>query len=456
MSDGYSNFVNKNGLGKALAKQLGLPKPPVLRRYEVGQELTTGPVAVGSLASGAVAAAITSVITESGAEAIQATAESSYAKGSLGAAVYDATGIRKVDDLETFRATFAPAVKALGANGRVIIIGTPPSELTDPEAAAAQQGLEGIMRSIGKELLRGSTANLLWLDTAAQSAPEVLAAPLRFFLSSRSAYVGGQPLRIGAATVPQVADWRRPLAGKVAVVTGAARGIGAEIARVFARQGATVVVVDIPAAGEPLAKVANEIGGVALQLDITAADAGTRIAEAVARKGEKLYAIVHNAGITRDKLFVNDDTDRWGSVLAVNLKAEMAINAILLQEGLAGGLERDGRIIGIASTSGIGGNRGQANYAASKAGVMGLVRAEAPELAPQGITVNAVAPGFIETEMTARIPIATREIGRRINALMQGGKPVDVGETIAFLAEPGAQGVTGQILRVCGHSQLGA
>lgn len=456
MADTYSNFVNRNPVGRKLAGTVGLPKPAILRRYEPGQELTTGPVAIGSFDDGPVAATLTEIVTSSGAEVVRASPDAAYEKGSLGAAVYDATGIRTIDDLETFRATFAPAVKALGRSARVLIVGTPPAQQAEPEAAAAQQALEGIMRSIGKELLRGATANLIWLSPDAFDAPEVLASPVRFFLSSRSAYVGGQPLLVGAAEVAQIGDWRTPLAGEVAVVTGAARGIGAKIAEVLARQGATVVVVDIPAAGESLSTVANRIGGVALQLDITAPDAGRKIAEAVARKGDKLAVIVHNAGITRDKLFVNDDKDRWGSVIAVNIKAEMAINAVLLDPSLDGGLKDGGRIIGVASTSGIGGNRGQANYAASKAGVMGLVRAEAPELAPRRITINAVAPGFIETEMTAKIPFAIREVGRRINALMQGGLPVDVAEAIAFLAEPGSAGVSGQVLRVCGQSQLGA
>ncbi|BDZ56914.1 SDR family oxidoreductase [Barrientosiimonas endolithica] len=217
-----------------------------------------------------------------------------------------------------------------------------------------------------------------------------------------------------------------------------------------------MIAVDIPAAGEALAKVANEIGGTALQLDITAADAGRRIADAVAQRAEALDVIVHNAGITRDKLFVNTDADRWGSVLDVNLRAEMRIDDVLLDPSVKGGLRDGGRIVSVASTSGIGGNRGQANYAASKAGVMGMVRRLGEQLRDRQITVNAVAPGFIETEMTSKIPFATREVGRRINSLMQGGQPVDVGETIAFLSEPGSAGVTGQVLRVCGQSQLGA
>jgi 3-oxoacyl-[acyl-carrier protein] reductase len=241
------------------------------------------------------------------------------------------------------------------------------------------------------------------------------------------------------------------------VVTGAARGIGAAIAEVFARDGADVVCVDIPAAGDALAQVANRVGGSALQLDITAPDAGERIAARVAqRHGRRLDAIVHNAGITRDRLLVNTDAERWAGVLAVNLEAQLRINDVLLDPARDGGLADGGRIVSVSSTSGIAGNRGQANYAASKAGVIGLVQALSAQVAERGITVNAVAPGFIETEMTARIPLGTREVGRRINSLSQGGQPVDVAEAIAWFAQPANTGVTGQVLRVCGQSLIGA
>ena len=153
---------------------------------------------------------------------------------------------------------------------------------------------------------------------------------------------------------------------------------------------------------------------------------------------------------------VNTHADRWGSVLGVNLAAQLRMNDVLLDPDRAGGLADGGRIVTVSSTSGIAGNRGQVSYAASKAGVIGMVQALAARVADRGITVNAVAPGFIETEMTARIPLATREIGRRINSLGQGGLPVDVGETIAWLAEGGSAGVTGQVVRVCGQSLLGA
>jgi 3-oxoacyl-[acyl-carrier protein] reductase len=140
----------------------------------------------------------------------------------------------------------------------------------------------------------------------------------------------------------------------------------------------------------------------------------------------------------------------------VNLAAQLRINQVLLDPAADGGLADDGRIVGVSSTSGLAGNRGQTNYAASKAGVAGLVRAMAPDLSSRGITVNAVAPGFIETDMTARIPFVQREIFRRTNSLGQGGKPVDVAETIAYFLDPASAGVTGQVVRVCGQNLVGA
>ena len=235
---------------------------------------------------------------------------------------------------------------------------------------------------------------------------------------------------------------------KVAVVTGAARGIGASIADVMARDGAHVVAVDIPAAGDSLAAVANRIGGTALQLDITAADAAERLIEHLRERHSGVDVVVHNAGITRDRLLVNMDAARWNSVMAVNLQAQLDITQALLD---AEGVLRPGaRVVAVSSQSGIAGNRGQTNYAASKAGVIGMVRAWAPAFAERGATINAVAPGFIVTEMTARMPFGTREIGSRINSLQQGGLPVDVAETIAWLSQPGSAGVNGQTVRVCG------
>jgi 3-oxoacyl-[acyl-carrier protein] reductase len=241
----------------------------------------------------------------------------------------------------------------------------------------------------------------------------------------------------------------------VAVVTGAARGIGADIARTLARDGATVVCVDVPSAGAALAAVANSIGGTALQADVTAPDAGRRILDHARTRHGGLDVVVHNAGITRDKLLANTDADRWASVVDVNLGSILRMNESLLGKD---GLREGGHVVLVSSIAGIAGNRGQSNYAASKAGVIGLVDAYASDrgLRRRGITTNAVAPGFIETEMTARIPFATRELGRRLNSLSQGGLPVDVAETIAYFASDAQSAVNGNVVRVCGQSLLGA
>jgi 3-oxoacyl-[acyl-carrier protein] reductase len=224
---------------------------------------------------------------------------------------------------------------------------------------------------------------------------------------------------------------------------------------VLSRDGATVVCVDVPAAGEALARNANRLGGTALQVDVTSPDAGRRIVDHARSRHGSLDVMVHNAGITRDKLLANMDESRWSSVVDVNLGSVIRMNeAILAPDGLADG----GHVVCVSSIAGIAGNRGQTNYAASKAGIVGLVQALGadPELHARRITVNAVAPGFIETEMTAKIPLATREVGRRLSSLQQGGLPVDVAETVAWLSQDANAGVTGNVVRVCGQSLLGA
>ena len=485
MRDRYSDLVN-SGPGKSLASMLGLPRPVKLRRYVVGEPLLVGPAIVKGVGGGPLLPEIRRILASTGVDVISGdlvagdtpragagSSRSDVRAGSglasglasgprsgtsydcrLGAVVVDVSAARVVDDLESLRAVLAPSLRRLDVCARIVLVGTPPESLADPAAAATQSALEGIIRSVAKELRGGSTANLVYVG---QGAGPALESPLRFLLSARSAYVDGQVIRVAAAAVTPPADWVRPFVGQVVVVTGAARGIGASIVEVFARDGAHVICLDVPAAGDALAAVANGVGGTALHLDITAADAGERIAAHLSqRHGGKLDVLVHNAGITRDKLLVNTDADRWGSVLGVNLAAQLRMNEVLLDPDREGGLADGGRVVTVSSTSGIAGNRGQANYAASKAGVIGMVQALAARVADRGITVNAVAPGFIETEMTARIPLATREIGRRINSLGQGGLPVDVGETIAWLAQGGSAGVTGQVVRVCGQSLLGA
>jgi 3-oxoacyl-[acyl-carrier protein] reductase len=244
------------------------------------------------------------------------------------------------------------------------------------------------------------------------------------------------------------------LAGKTALVTGAARGIGAAIAGVLARDGAKVIAADLPQAGEALARVANDIGGTSLHLDVAAADAPQRLLDHLAAHTDGLDVLIHNAGITRDKLMANMKPEHWDAVIAVNLESQLRINAALLDSDQ---LRDQARVVCLSSTTGLAGNRGQTNYAASKAGVIGMVRSSAAAFAAHGdSTINAVAPGFIDTEMTAKMPIATREVARRLSSLQQAGLPIDVAEAVAWLASPGAGGVNGQVLRVCGQNLVGA
>jgi 3-oxoacyl-[acyl-carrier protein] reductase len=450
VSDWYRDFAN-SGFGTTITKQLGLPRPAVLRRYEPGDPLLPGPAVIGSAGEGRLRGPLTSLLTDAGIHVQSPVTADGATDGEKPAAVIlDATGLTTPGDLASAHDFLAPAIKRLRATGRVLVVADPPSDADSPAQAAARQALDGLVRSIGKELLNGSTANLIYVPAGAESG---LAGPVRFFLSGRSAYVDGQVVTLSAAHVPTDEDDVTPLAGKVAVVTGAARGIGAAIARVLARDGASVVAVDIPAAGDALASVANEIGGTALQLDITGDDAPQRLVEHLRERHGGVDIVVHNAGITRDKLLVNMDAARWNSVMAVNLQAQLDITAALLEGDV---FNAGGRVVCVSSQSGIAGNRGQTNYAASKAGVIGMVRAWAPEFAERGATINAVAPGFIVTEMTAKMPFGTREVGSRINSLQQGGLPVDVAETIAWLSQPGSAGVNGQTVRVCGQSMLGA
>jgi 3-oxoacyl-[acyl-carrier protein] reductase len=450
VSDWYRDFAN-SGVGATLTKQLGLPRPAVLRRYEPGAPLLPGPAVVGSAGEGRLRDALGAVLKEAGVTVLSPVATDGGDGATISAVLLDATGLTGPADLAAAHAFLAPALKRLAPSGRVLVLGDPPAESPSPALAAARQALDGLVRSIGKELRQGGTANLLYVPLGAEGS---LASPVRFFLSGRSAYVDGQTVTLGAADLPTGEDVDRPLAGKVAVVTGAARGIGASIARVLSRDGAHVVTVDIPMAGQALADVANEIGGTALQLDITAADAPQRLISHLRERHGGVDVVVHNAGITRDKLLVNMDADRWNSVMAVNLQAQLDITQALLDDD--GVLKPDARIVCVSSQSGISGNRGQTNYSASKAGIIGMVRAWAPTFAERGATINAVAPGFIVTEMTAKMPLGTREVGSRLNSMQQGGLPVDVAETIAWLSQPGSGGVNGQTVRVCGQSLIGA
>ena len=442
MGDRYASLT-RTGPGRAVVRRLGLPDPPRLRRHEPGAPLVPGPVLLGSAPGGRLGSPVRALLDRTGADVRDAVEGGTR----YGALIFDATGILESAGLRALYEFFHPAARSVLGSGRVVVLGTAPELCGSAREATAQRALEGLVRSIGKEFGRGVTAQLV---AVAPGGEEAIESTLRFLLSGRSAYVSGQVVQIGAGPATAPADWDRPLDGKVALITGAARGIGAATARVLARDGAEVIALDVPAAGDALAGVANEVRGRALQLDLTAPDAGERLA---AYLTGGVDVVVHNAGITRDKTIARMDAARWDSVLDVSLSGPERINDVLVQRGLIGD---GGRIVAVSSIAGIAGNRGQTNYATAKAGVIGLVQACAPDLAGRGITINAVAPGFIETAMTARMPVLLREAGRRMNSMAQGGLPIDVAETIAWYASPGSGTVTGTVVRVCGQSLVGA
>jgi 3-oxoacyl-[acyl-carrier protein] reductase len=441
MPDRYSQIVNAPVVS-SLAKQVGLPQPVDLDRYVPGSPVVAGPVLSGAAPGGLLERPLKKLLDDIGAER-------AGAEGKAKALVFDASGIADSTELVELQRFFYPAVPRLRRNGRVVVLGTTPALAGSARAHTAQRALEGFTRSLAKEIGgKGATAQLVYVEPGAE---DQLDSTLRFLLSPRSAYVDGQVIRIGkgVAPTPEI-DWDLPLAGKTALVTGASRGIGAAIAATLGRDGAKVVGLDVPQAENELRAVVEALGGEAVALDITADDAPDQIA---AHFTDGLDIVVHNAGVTRDRTLAKMPEDRWAQLMEINLSSEERIDDALLD---AKRLNPNGRIVCVSSMSGIAGNSGQTNYAASKAGVIGMVESLAPELAKRKATINAVAPGFIETKMTAAMPIGPREAGRRLSSLSQGGLPVDVAETIAWFASPATTGVNGNVVRVCGQSLLGA
>ncbi|MDY6481609.1 3-oxoacyl-ACP reductase [Acinetobacter faecalis] len=463
MSDQYQAFA-KSTIGKLVIKNLGLPSPTLLDRFVSATPVVQGAVLFGAASTSSLSGSIAQVLANVHANAYagnnvelqQAAAKvglnlSAFNEGDkeskFKVVIFDASGIENSEQLHELYAFFNPIARQVQASGRVVVVGINPESAKTVKQSIAQRALEGFVKSVAKEFKKGIAANLVYVDPTAK---DNLESALRFTISPRSAYVSGQVIRVSKAKTVDI-DWTKPLAGKTAVVTGASRGIGEAIAHVLSRDGAHVICLDVPQQQADLDRVAAEIGGSTLAIDITAADAGEKIKAAAAEHGG-LDIIVHNAGITRDKTLANMKPELWDLVININLSAIERVNDYLISND---GINENGRIVCVSSISGIAGNLGQTNYAVSKAGVIGVVKFTAP-LLKNGVTINAVAPGFIETQMTAAIPFAIREAGRRMNSMSQGGLPVDVAETIAMFASTASSGLNGNVVRVCGQSLLGA
>ncbi len=236
---------------------------------------------------------------------------------------------------------------------------------------------------------------------------------------------------------------------RVAIVTGSGRGIGRAIALKLAEVGATVVVNDISEAAEEVAKEirAMDRQGLAILADISSSSDVTRLVEETTAAYGKVDILVNNAGITRDQLVLRMSEEDWDKVLNTNLKSVFLCTKAVLKHMIK---QRWGRIVSIASIAGVMGNKGQANYASAKAGIIGFTRTIAKEMAPRGITANAIAPGFIETEMTQKLPEDWKQELKGNIPLGYLGSPRDVAEAVAFLASEEARYITGQVLNVDG------
>lgn len=436
--------LSENPTTRKLGTMMGMPLPATLRREEAAYrdaELAHRRIAEGG--GSALKGLVRAALLEAGAELVEAGPEG------VDGLVFDASELTSPASLVALHEFFHPALPRLGRSGRVVVLAKR-SRAKSPEAAAAQAALDGFVRSLAKEVgRRGSTANLVWVEEGAEAR---LAPVLRFLLSPRSVFVTAQPLWVTAqAKATAKVPWQQPLAGKVALVTGAANGIGAATARALVREGARVLAVDRPAEEQGLLSLVSKLGqAVTPVLANLAEEKAAQLLAGAAEAAGGVDIVVNNAGITRDKTMAKMSTEHWSDVIAVNLAA-----LEMIQRAVGPHLHDEGRVVCLSSVAGIAGNVGQTAYAASKAGVLGWVAATAAELAPRGITVNAVAPGFIETRMVATMPVFVREAARRLSALGQGGQPEDVAEAITFLVTPGAHGLTGRHLRVCGGALIG-
>lgn len=473
MTNYLQSFIEST-MGQKLLSAVGVSEPVQLERFDLSSSsFLQGNVLLGAASGGELLGSVCDALKSSestfyysGDSSNRLAMEKIFQKAEVNAApfqmevardlrfkalVLDVSGLTCSEDLRGLYEFFHPIMRQLAPCARLLVLARPVEEAAEPRTATARRALEGFTRCLAKEVgKKGATVQLVYV---ADGAENQLDAPLQFLLSPKSAYVSAQLVHVSPAEKTIVDDWKQPLAGKIALVTGASRGIGEQISETLARDGATVVGLDIPALKDELDSVMRRINGKALAIDVTSEEAPLKIAQWLLDECGGLDVLVHNAGVTRDKTLAGMPAHFWNQVIDINLSAQERINEELLDKKV---LKAGGRIICVSSVSGIAGNFGQTNYGASKAGVIGMVNSMAPILKEREITINAVAPGFIATQMTEAMPLMVKEVAKRINALGQAGKPEDVAEVIAFYANPGSNGITGNLIRVCGQSMLGA
>ncbi len=359
------------------------------------------------------------------------------------------------DDLAVNEATdgllaVGHAAAHLPPNSRLLLV-LGPDLRKDNLGALMIAATHGFARSAFKEMGKnGGTCHVIRAEDA-QAAAELAT----FLAGPRSAFVSGldlvaQKSLAGDATAVPTLD------GKVILVTGAARGIGAAIAERLALEGAHVWINDIAQAQAAAADTVAQIRARGGHADFVAADVGTlsgaqAIADAIGKDAGRVDGVIHNAGITRDRTLKKMSVAHWRQVLQVNFGAMH-----LVQTALSPILSDGASMVLMSSVMGISGNFGQTNYSASKSAVIELAKQWACEGHARGLRANAIAPGFILTEMTAQMPVINREMAKQLTAMLQPGLPLDVAELACFLVGAQSRGVTGQVLRCDGGMAFGA
>ncbi|MEM7181472.1 MAG: 3-oxoacyl-ACP reductase [Spirochaetota bacterium] len=364
--------------------------------------------------------------------------------------VFDASGFTKVSELETLYSTIHNLLTKLQRNAKIVVIAKSLAAANSYEEASISTAIKGFIKSLSKEVgNKGITANLLYIEKNS-----VFKNALSFFLSDSSVYVTGQQTLVEEVNKKDRVDCFTPqiLSGKTALVTGASRGIGEKICDALTREGAKVIALDRVQEASNLEKVCLRNQATPLYADLNEADSATKISQWLQENTSGLDIVVHNAGITRDKTLKKMSQESWKDTLRINLEAVIELNTKLEKDIL----KQKSKIVCLSSIAGLAGNFGQTNYAASKAGLVGYIEYFTKNAKRKDIQINAVAPGFIETSMTEKIPFVTKEVARRFSSLMQGGLPEDVAELVAFLASPHSNGTNGQVIRVCGGNLIGA
>jgi 3-oxoacyl-[acyl-carrier protein] reductase len=446
MSDFFLS-LSRNTLARKVVKQTGLPipLPQILKRQRapwIHAALTGLDIAVGGVEQSGYFGQLAGVLQDAGAQI-------SGDPAKLDGLLFDASSLETPASLKQLYDFFHPRIGKLKPCAHVLVVTRTSEKSTDPVEVATHEALTGFIRSLGKELgSRGITVNLLVADEGID-----FGGVLRFLLSPHSAFVTGQVISAKGHKTASV-RYEKLLEGKTILVTGSAQGIGAAIARRAAAEGAKVLLLDRPQEMAALEAMAREVHGTIIPVDLLKEDAVVQTVKKL-REFAPIHGVVHNAGVTRDKTLFKMKSDGWDSVLGLNLGVPVTMTEMMMGKEHDYLCAKDASFVFLSSVGGIAGNPGQTNYATTKAGLIGYARAWSESERCGQRRFNCVAPGFIETRMTQAMPVAVREVARRLNSLKQGGEPDDVAQTVTFLLSDVAACINGETIRVCGQNLIG-